>query len=449
MLARLPEWMLPRMTRKKLHLTNRDNGARIDGESANATAGSSDRRTSIFLDEMAKMQEGESIKRSTRDVTGCRLANSTPNGAGTAFSKWRLSGQIAVFVLAWWEHPEKGLGRYITHDEATDRYQIRSPWYDHEASIRSPKELAIEIDMDHIGSGDTFFEEQVIEEHRKQYACKPRKSVDIMFKAGTPDDAIPTMLRETDTDAVVVRPKGRWRLWCETPNGRPDQTKNYAFGIDISKGQGASNSVVSVICLETREKVAEFACPNTPPYALARQVCAAALWFGGEKGLPYIVWENNGDPGFDFGKQLVHAYHYPHIYFDRVAGTINQKRGKRYGWRSDQEQKASALGTLRRAYAHGGFINHSHQALDECKSYVHFDSGGIGPAELVEESAQARKAHGDRVIADMLCLVALGDAPAPGKKKAKRPMYSVGGRMQEWKRNKKRSRHRNTFDFRE
>jgi hypothetical protein len=132
-LSRLPEWMLPRLLRKKMHVVNLDTRSRIDGESSNATAGSSDRRTSIFLDEMAKMKEAEAIKRSTKDVTACRLVCSTPNGAGTAYSKWRLSGTIPVFVLPWWEHPEKGANRYCKQDEL-GRWRIRSPWYDHDAS---------------------------------------------------------------------------------------------------------------------------------------------------------------------------------------------------------------------------------------------------------------------------------------------------------------------------
>lgn len=450
-LARLPAWMLPNMSRKKLHLTNQDNRTRIDGESANATAGSSDRRTSVLLDEMSKMKEGESIKRSTRDVTACRLPCSTPNGAGTAYSKWRLSGQIPVFVLPWWEHPEKGSGRYIAQEETTGRYQIRSPWYDQECRSRSPKELAIEVDMDHIGSGDTFFEEILLEEHRKLYARDCLKRLNIRFKDDVSDDGVVKALKTRNLDTLIIAPKGPWRLWCKLHNGRPDQSKRYIFGIDISKGQGASNSVISVYCVETREKVAEFADPNTPPYTLARIACAAAIWFGGSgKGRPFIIWENNGDPGFDFGRQLVHVCHYPYIYFARVAGTLSEKKGKRYGWRSDQEQKAAALGMMRRAYAHGGFINHSHESLDEAKTYIHYDDGGIGPAELVQETASARKTHGDRVIADMLCLVAVRELPGTKRKATRPPAYSLDGRKKEWRRSKK-NEHRSraeSFDFR-
>jgi hypothetical protein len=445
-LARLPEWMLPRLNRKKLHLVNADNGTRIDGESANASAGSSDRRTSIFLDEMAKMKEGESIKRSTRDVTACRLVCSTPNGAGTAYSKWRLSGMIPVFILAWWEHPEKGRERYVVQDDL-GRWKIRSPWYDNECETRSPKEVAIEIDMDHVGSGDTFFEAVIIEEHRKLFARPPTRTLTINFRKNVPDTAVQDMLLRRDRSKVVVNPRGPWKIWGKLEKGRPDQTKTYTVSADISKGMGASNSTINVMCNETREKIAAFADANTPPYELARIACAACLWAGG-RSHPLLIWENNGDPGFDFGRQVTHVYHYPNVYFDRAPGTLAEKRGKRYGWRSNPEKKAAALGMLRRAYAHGGFINHDERALEEALTYVHYEGGGIGPAELVEESSSARKTHGDRVIADMLCIVGVGEAPQSRNQAPAAPERSFAHRFRQWKRAKKTRRSPDRFDFR-
>lgn len=448
-LSRLPEWMLPRMNRKKMHLVNLDNATRIDGESANATAGSSDRRTSIFLDEFAKVDEAESIKRSTKDVTACRLVCSTPNGAGTTYSKWRLSGTIDVFVLPWWEHPEKGLGRY-TKIDSLDRFQIRSPWYDVEATKRTPKEMAIEIDMDHIGSGDTFFESSIIEQHKKLFAKPPRVRMTIQFKKGVPEDTIPDVIRKCELSKVLaVADKGAWKIWCNLIEGRPDQNKTYTFGIDISKGQGASNSVISAMCNETREKVAEFADAETPPGDLARIACAAAIWFGGRNRRPLIVFENNGDPGYDFGNQLVKNYSYSNIYFDKQVGTMREKRGKRFGWRSNTEKKAIALGILRRAYAHGRIINHSEAALNECLTYISYENGGIGPAELVEEADAARKTHGDRVIADTMMLIGLADT---GKMKAAvtaNPQRSIGHRLAEFRRDKKKRERGNTFNFNE
>ena len=444
-LNRLPEWMLPKLARKKLHLINLSNRSRVDGESANATAGSSDRRTLIFLDEMAKMAEGEAIKRSTKDVTACRLVCSTPNGPGTAYSKWRLSGQIPVFILPWWEHPEKGKGRYVATDEL-GRFKIRSPWYDHETEVRSPKEVAIEIDMDHIGSGETFFEGVIIEEHKQLFARPAKRKLNVTFKKSVTDSAIPELLVKRDVAALEITPRGPWRVWCNLLHGRPDQTRTYTVACDISKGMGASNSTISVMCNETKEKVAEYADANTPPYEFAKLACAACLWVGG-RTRPLLIWENNGDPGFDFGRQVVHTYRYPHVYFDRVEGTLAQKKGKRYGWRSNPEKKATALGLLRRAYAHGGFINHSEEALTEATTYVHYEGGGIGPAALVEESDSARKCHGDRVIADMLCLVGQIEAPRYRAIECPTPQRSFGYRLKQYQKRKKESQRSDRFDF--
>jgi hypothetical protein len=436
----LPEWMLPSAGRKRLHLVNHDNGSRIDGESANASAGSSDRRTSIFLDEMAKMTEGEAIKRSTRDVTACRLACSTPNGAGTAYSKWRLSGQVAVFVLPWWEHPEKGAGRYLVQDDLK-RWCIRSPWYDHEASVRSPKELAIEVDMDHVGSGDLFFESHLIEEHRKLFARKPGRMLGLEWEEEwATDKQIVRAVQRRMHQAVRVIRGPSFRLWAPLENGRLSQSHSYTVGCDISKGMGASNSTISVVCNETKEKVLAYADANTPPYEFARLVVALCVWIGGRGGLPLLIWENNGDPGFDFGRQIVKVFRYPRIYYERRAGTAAEKKGKRYGWRSSPEQKAVGLGMLRRAYAHGGIRNRDDLALDEALTYVHFEGGGIGPAELVEESAAARATHGDRVIADMLCVVGMDSAPALKRPPRQADMNTFAGRMKQWKKRQKQQK---------
>lgn len=447
-LSRLPEWMLPRLLRKRMHVVNLDSRTRVDGESSNASAGSSDRRTSIFLDEMAKMKEAESIKRSTKDVTACRLVCSTPNGAGTTYSKWRLSGTIPVFVLPWWEHPEKGSGRYPKQDEL-GRWRIRSPWYDQRCLSDSPKEVAIELDMDHVGSGDTFFEGTIIEQHKKLFAKAPNRRMSVAFMKNVPDDGIAECLRRRDATKIkfVFGNTGKWRIWSALDRGRLDQSRSYTIAVDISKGQGASNSVIDILCNETGEKVAEYADANTPPYELAKTVCATSLWVGGRNRRPLVIWENNGDPGFDFGRQLVHVYNYPSIYFDRVAGTVNQKQGKRYGWRSSTEKKAACLGLLRRAYAHGKFINHSEEALTEALTYVHYEGGGIGPAELVHESESTRKAHGDRVIADMLCVVALKEKPKPSVSTLTAPNRSLGHRLKEYQDRKKDTKRGERFDF--
>lgn len=446
-IAFLPEWMRPAMDRKKMHLVNASNGNRIDGESANKNAGTSGRRTAILLDEMSKMEYGNDIKRSTRDVSRCRLPNSTPNGAGTAYSKWRTSGTVEVFELPWWEHPEKGFGRSVVKDDL-GRYTITSPWYVGEKADRTPKELAIEVDMDHIGSGDLFFEGNILEEHKQMFAREPLRTLDITWRKEAADKDVVKALRQRKRQLIKKTPGKKLRLWTTLIENRLDQTKSYTLAADISKGQGASNSVISVGCNETGEKVAEWADANTPPYELARVACALALWVGGRNKLPTLIYENNGDPGMDFNRQIVRVYKYPRLWTDRVMGTPKEKKAKRKGWRSNQDKKAAGLGMLRKAYAHGTFINHSSESIAEAQTYVYYENGGVGPATLIAESTSARATHGDRVIADMLLVIAREDTPAAQVRSEKQyGMKTFHGRVQSMDRAKKDERGKRTFDF--
>ncbi len=450
----LPEWMLPPHTRTTMHLVNLMNRSRIDGESANATAGSSDRRTAILLDEMAKMAEGESIKRSTRDVTACRLPNSTPNGAGTAYTKWCQGGQIEVFRMGWWNHPEKGNGRYIEEDQVTGVEKIRSPYYNHEETVRTPKEMSIELDMDHVGSGDTFFEPESILKHRSLFVRPPvQAGLHVYLDPAVPLEKIPQVIRANDVSKIKVEhlKNGPLKLWINLIDGRPDQSLNYIFGIDIGKGMGASNSVVSVGCAETKQKVAEWASANFAPHDFAVIVVALAVWFGGsQRGKrPFTLYEANGDTGIYFGKTFVKTLQYPNCYIDRhTVDALKTAKGRKYGWHSSPEKKADLLGDYRRALCHATLHNPSDAALSEAESYIYFPGGEIGPATLVEESASARKTHGDRVIADALMNKGLLESRIRVIGGSTPPVGSMAERYQKEQQRRREAKKQETWDFR-
>jgi hypothetical protein len=130
----------------------------------------------------------------------------------------------------------------------------------------------------------------------------------------------------------------------------------------------------------------------------------------------------------DFGRVFVKTIQYPNFYRDKTFNTPMEKVRTKYGWWSSRDKKEQLLGILRRAYACGGIINHSGKALDEALSYVRYDDGGIGPAELSKEAENARLTHGDRVIADALCLLGVEDAPRPTDPVRTTPMRSVAFR---------------------
>lgn len=453
----LPEWMVPPGTlpggkyRTKMHMKNILNGSCVDGESTTENAGSGDRRKIVLLDEFAKVEKGSLIRSSTTDVSPFRIVNSTPAGPGTEYARWKKSGQIEVFQLAWWEHPEKGSGRTVWQDD-NGAWHITSPWYAVESKRRSPKEMAREIDMKDTESGDLFFTLENIKKHVALFGSEPRYRYHINLDKKIADAIVYRKIKSKDYKAVKLNrgKNGPLRVWCKLSLGRPDQTKTYVFGCDIGKGQGASNSVISIKCRETGEKIAEWRDANTPPYTMARVAVALAIWCGGRKpkGLPFMKWEKNG-PGIDFGKQLVKVFKYPYCYYMDKQGDKHQKKLSKYGWHSSRESKFELLTEYDRALAHGGYINHSIFGLEEAEMYIEYKDGGIGPASLVAESASAKKTHGDVVIADALTI----DAKEFGKIKHVGPGYSensVGARKQKIMKakGKKKSRNwRGSFNF--
>jgi len=452
----LPAWMRPpqclygEKNRTKMHMANVLNGSVIDGESTTQHAASGDRRFITLLDEFAKVEKGQLMRSATRDASYVRIVNSTPAGPGTEYSRWKNSGKIKVSVLPFWEHPDKGKGRYIEETE-TGKYEIRSPWFNEEEKVRSPKELAREVLMQDIESGDIFFSIHNIDKHIALHAREPKTRWNIELKRGIAKEAIGSILRKKDTTNIICRRArtGKLRVWTNLILDRPDQTKSYVFGIDLSKGQGASNTVVSIKCKETGEKIAEWKDANTPPYDMPSIVVALALWCGGcqPHRLPFIKWESNG-PGWDFGRIMVKEIAYPYFYRHTKPGVIADKKTQSYGFHTNPQSKFELLSLYDRLLAHGGYINHSREGLEEAKMYIHYSGDGIGPACMVEESSSARATHGDIVIADALTL---DDKELPKMKiqEDKVPRNSTGYRFQQAKKagKKKDKSWRKAFDY--
>lgn len=456
----LAEWMRPpgvltrgRDNRTKLHIFNEITKSMIAGEATTAVSLSGGRAAILFLDEFAKVENGQQIRSATRDVAPCRLVNSTPFGAGTEYTRWKNSGQIKIFSLAYFNHPEKGKGRYIRKDDS-GKYHIRSPWFDAEEKVRSPQEVAQEILAEDIESGETVFTIANVDKHIHLFARKPLTQLNIILKQNIPEAKIPGIIQQRDIKAVDCRKSrdGKLQIWTNLVLGRPDQSKNYVIGIDASKGQGASESVISIKCKETGEKIARWSDANTPPYEFARIVVAVALWCGNSnpRKLPFLKWEKNG-PGWDLGRLLVKKYHYPYYYTEEKLGTIGSgipKKGeKKYGWQASQQAKLELLGLYNKVLAHGGYINHDKKGLEQAKLYIHYPGGGCGPSDLVFESKAARALHGDIVIADMLTLE---DDKIP-KIKHKGPVAppgSFGFRKNKFMGKKKKSKGwRQVYDF--
>jgi hypothetical protein len=236
-------------------------------------------------------------------------------------------------------------------------------------------------------------------------------------------------------------------VWVELIEGRPDQSHTYIFGIDTSKGQGASESVVSIKSKQTGEIVAKWTCRNTPPHEFSRVIVALSLWCGGAnpQRLPYLKWEKNGDPGWELGRLLVQIFNYPHYYIGKTLGAVVEKvqgtKGamQKYGYQMTHEGKSLLLRAYERALKTGKITNHCKPSLEQAKQYIYTKDGRIEPAELVEATTAERKLHGDKVIADALTVEDEEVSEARVEKPAT-PYNCWGARFDNWKKKKKRAK---------
>jgi len=394
--------------------------------------------------------------RAIGEATSCWLVNSTPI-PGSAYSGLVQSGQMKFIKIPWWEHPEKGRGRYIRYDEAVQRWEIRSPWYDIEDAEHDRAYMAQEHDMEHMLSGATFFDVAVFDVHKAKFGKAPRTLYDVNYKEGIANDQIPRLLKLKTINEIVARPssKGHLQLWCNlvkdsTERERPDQSVEYVFGVDVSKGQGASNSVISICNADSGEKVGEWVDCNTPAYRLARIATALALWFGGRNPRPLalIIWDANGDPGIEFRNVLFEELHYPYYYKDDLVGQEVAKKKKSLGLHLDRTKKVAVLSYYQNCIANESFKNSSELSLDEAKTFIKFNDGRIGPAQFASEKGGARLAHGDRTSADALACWAMKSKIRVKRSAAKNaPPNSFAGRFQKFKREQRQGKRNKQFQF--
>jgi hypothetical protein len=410
-IRQLPPWMIPRMGDRHMMLINMDTNSSIAGESTNANVGRGGRKIAYFVDEGAAIDNGESVDTSLSQNTACQIWASTPLGPGTQFHRRIKEHRGEYIMFPWWRHPEKSQGAHQIYDEL-GHVRWSSPWYVKLDEFMSAKAKAQEVDMDHGKAGDVFFDAQEVERHRQDYARPPKLVGELLPTRQMTDmqqvEAMTTMEHEAFA-MVKGRGRRRWRLWSDLVENRPQQNANYVFGLDISTGAGNSNSVLSVLNAVTGHFVAKFWDAHVSPEDLAVMAAAAGIWFGGEHGCAYIVWENNG-PGGIFGRKLVHLG-YPRIYMQRQLTTRHADRTKRWGWNSSRQTKEMLLGAYRDAIASDSVIQHCHESLDEAQDYIYTENGALVPSRLRMEPGGGRELHGDHVIADALCVLAREELP--------------------------------------
>lgn len=452
-----PLWLRPRIHKTHMHMENLENGSILDGESTNENFGAGDRRTAILLDEFGRVDHklAQNIRESVADVSDCVIYNSTHfYGQGHPYAKLRFSGKLKVVLLPWYKNPEKKRGLY--RSPALDEIEIadesfyqnnwpdtfpkrfvlskierelltdtrddfpsfiadggdkwRSPWYDREEARRDPRDVAQNIDMNPAGAGDNFFDHYVIQRIRTDLVREPEFVGEVEFDY-TPRGRLQN---------VRWRENGghkRLKWWGALPFDRPRQDHNYIVACDIALGNGASNSVAKVYDVNKRECVGSFISSQLSPSTFCDHVIAICHWVGGSCGQPFLIWEANG-PGTAFdNRRRNHQYSY--VYVDANYKLKSRKKSKKPGWYSTGDSKYNGLLQLREALFESiktdklglYLVTHDEDTVAEYEDYIVYDNGDIGLSGCVEDTAGARKAHGDTVIPDLMALYAMREQP--------------------------------------
>ena len=445
-LDHLPGFLQPERNYVHLHMKNYDTNATIDGCTTTSDTARGGRCTALFPDEFASVPDGDGMLASTRDVTHCRLFNSTHHGAGTAF--YRLSqGSISKLILHWSLHPVKARGLYYSEDKKLimcdksfrgevaigeikydfpDNYpfildgKLRSPWYDNEcARAVHPMEIAQELDIDPFASDFQFFDGPMIQDIETEDVRPP-------FHEG---------MLEFDEDSLdalefTEGKNGPLKLWIHPDMyGRFPMELQVGVGVDISAGTGASNSARTYVNLRTGEKIAEYVDPWIKPEAFARVGIALNKWFNNAFEVP-----DGAGPGRTYCDELI-LLGYRNIYFRRDEVGLRKKVSDKPGVFLNPREKKAIFGKYRRALKEKSFIQRSHDANQECLAYIFTTGNKIEHTTAIKsvDPSGAGDSHGDRCVADACankCLELLGAKnllDVPGNK----PRYCWAARKRE------------------
>lgn len=421
----LPLWLLPTMNRMKKHCKNLDNGSSFDGEATVENMATGDRRTGIFLDETSKMPGADKIFTSTRDVSACRIFNSTPNGrfgTGEPFYKRVRDTRTRRVFLHWSQHPTKSVGLYrldangkrralnpATYDWKKD-YDFetlsfragrkpRSIWYDEQCDrAQSNKEIAQELDIDFLGSSERFADEEVILKVRDE-DC---------------EDPISTGRLAIDSEDLSARwtnaENGPFKCWFHMREGRRPPLGTYSIGVDISAGTGGAYSSESAIVVWntlTNEQVASFATNLVRPEPFAAFVVGVCKWFHNA----FMVPEINGPLGATFMNK-VKSLGYWNIYSREVKDIIYQEKTKKIGY-VNSDAGAEILGRLQEAMSKRQCTVRDKRIVDQFLEYE-WKAGRLvhAGAETSDSESDKGKTHGDIAIASACGWLGVTTKPA-------------------------------------
>lgn len=477
-LVHMPYWARPVFSKKHMFIQNLDNNSMINGESTNESFGAQDRATAILFDEIARVEPdvAQYVIDNIYDVSDCCIYNSTHFkwGAGHPYAKLLLGNKVKTITLDFESNPEKNYGLYKSpeldvieiHDidyyrnlcpevfndikaheplklsqlektylteslEVQDKLadikfvadggqknfgRLRSVWFDgEETRARRKQDLAQNILRIPQGSADMYFDNEMLHQIKAEFVREPDYCGDFKF------DIIGNLI--TNIEFRTKSKKAPFKWWGKLNNNEPDITHSYIVACDISRGTGASNSVLSVCDVNRQELVGLYANPFIDVSDFAELAIAVCRWLDNA----YLIWEANG-PGDTFDNRI-RKYSYPRVYVKRNERATDKARTKLRGWWNTRGENGTKMDMLfqfdaalteslknERIYRY--LIVHDEALTNELLDYCFKDGRVDAGLSTADETTGAQYAHGDRVISVGLCVLAMNHAhPAQLMKK--------------------------------
>lgn len=378
---RLPKWLRPKGFAASKHdthmkLVNPETGAAISGESNNPNFSTQGRYSSALFDEFAKWETTDEMAwTAAGDATRCRVALSTPFGAGGQYYTLAHDGKTKKVTLHWRLHPEKALGIscvWPPPNEADKGMQegrwrpeerLTSPWYEKEKQRRRPSEIKQELDIDYIGAGSPVFDGKAGDSLRMYRELPDAPS---LFLSLETNEMNLTPLSEEPLD-----PEGYFLVYEEyNPSHR------YSVGVDVVEGVEGGDFAFVVALNRITKNVDGVYWSQVDEVILAKVIKLVSDYFSPSNesyDAPWVGIETNG-PGlatFDLCVLLDMTNLFMAPRYDVTKGSVSYKKG----WRTDTVSRNELVSGVRQYLIdRAGKIN-SQRIIGELLSFVRSRTG--------------------------------------------------------------------------
>mgnify|MGYP003118882607 FL=1 len=141
-----------------------------------------------------------------------------------------------------------------------------------------------------------------------------------------------------------------------------------------------------------------------------------------------MVWEAAG-PGRIFGDVVVSDLNYREVFLRKSEGRISKRQSEMLGWYPTRDTKITLFGNYRNSLYSEKFINRSAEAMKEHREIIYTAGGSIEHSgSHGTDPSGARMNHGDRVTADALLNLVLGNQTSSESESPVENGYSIGWR---------------------